>query len=390
MSVTGVGSSSTMMVQAVVDMRTRARRPAAPARYRQEVGDLCGPRPRPRRWRWACARSLSAVDGYATPSRMVGVRLDLAQTALSAAWTSARQRRQTVDAASPRSTRQHRPDHRTAATRSSSCDEMLGLLNTQGGRSLSVLRPRRRSAGGRTPWRISSTATACARLQAGHRRAQARRISAPTGLGRLAIPAAVGTVVSVAEDVAGSPFGFKLAGVDVDPDQRGGRPGRPASPLGDLGRFHRRQSQRRRDDHVRAHPARRIERGRDAHRDHGGAPGGRTSSRSAATTADTAINLQAALATAVGSSPARRLPAASASRGRGRLLQRRRRQSAAPRRRAAVRQRDRARRRHAGQHGDLVHRRGRQRSGALDRGGAGRPVRHASPTGCAPMRRDFA
>ncbi len=33
------------------------------------------------------------------------------------------------------------------------------------------------------------------------------------GLGRLVIPAAAGTTVSVSEDVAGSPFGFKLAGV---------------------------------------------------------------------------------------------------------------------------------------------------------------------------------
>jgi flagellar hook-associated protein 3 FlgL len=35
------------------------------------------------------------------------------------------------------------------------------------------------------------------------------------GLGRLAIPAAAGSMVSVSEDVAGSPFGFKLAGVSA-------------------------------------------------------------------------------------------------------------------------------------------------------------------------------
>lgn len=36
------------------------------------------------------------------------------------------------------------------------------------------------------------------------------------GLGRLVIPAASGTLVSVSEDVAGSPFGFKLAGVSAN------------------------------------------------------------------------------------------------------------------------------------------------------------------------------
>ena len=80
-----------------------------------------------------------------------------------------------------------------------------------------------------------------------------------SGLGRLVVSSPSPTSVSVAEDVAGSPFGFKLnaitsslTGATVD------RPERLAG--GDVGRSRPHQSQQRRAGHLHVQPARRHDR----------------------------------------------------------------------------------------------------------------------------------
>ena len=83
MNVTGVGVTSSLVVQSLGDMRSTARRPAAPARHRQEVDDLCGPRHRPRA-RGRPARQARSHHGLRRiPSAQVGVRISVQQTALS-------------------------------------------------------------------------------------------------------------------------------------------------------------------------------------------------------------------------------------------------------------------------------------------------------------------
>jgi flagellar hook-associated protein 3 FlgL len=92
-------------------------------------------------------------------------------------------------------------------------DQILSLLNTQGGNGYLF------SGSGLSQ---PSVETADHILngngsQAGLKQVIAERNQADlgaNGLGRLVIPAAAGSTVSVSEDVAGSPFGLKLAGVN--------------------------------------------------------------------------------------------------------------------------------------------------------------------------------
>ncbi len=114
--------------------------------------------------------------------------------------------------------------------------QILSMLNTQGGNGYlfsgsAVNQP--------------SVATADQVLngngsQAGLKQVIAERNQADLGadgLGRLVIPAAVGSTVSVSEDVAGSPFGLKLAGVSstLTGATVTGPAGSPASISVDLG-----------------------------------------------------------------------------------------------------------------------------------------------------------
>ncbi len=98
-------------------------------------------------------------------------------------------------------------------TAQSQLDQILSLLNTQGGNGYLFS-----GSGLDTP----SVDTADHILngngaQAGLKQVIAERHDADLGsdgLGRLVIPPAAGTVVAVSEDAAGSPFGLKLAGVN--------------------------------------------------------------------------------------------------------------------------------------------------------------------------------
>ena len=98
-------------------------------------------------------------------------------------------------------------------TAESQLDQILGMLNTQGGSGYLFS-----GSGVNQP----SVDTADHILngngsQAGLKQVIAERNQADLGadgLGRLVIPAASGTIVSVSEDAAGSPFGLKLAAVN--------------------------------------------------------------------------------------------------------------------------------------------------------------------------------
>jgi flagellin-like hook-associated protein FlgL len=118
----------------------------------------------------------------------------------------------------------------------SSLDQILGLLNTQGANGYLF------SGSGLN---LPSVDTADHILngngsQAGLKQVIAERNQADLGadgLGRLVIPAASGTIVSVSEDAAGSPFGLKLAGVNssLTGATVTGPAGSPASISVDLG-----------------------------------------------------------------------------------------------------------------------------------------------------------
>ncbi len=115
-------------------------------------------------------------------------------------------------------------------------DQILSLLNSQGGNGYLFS-----GSGLNQP----SVDTADHILngngsQAGLKQIIAERHQADLGadgLGRLVIPAAAGTTVSVSEDVAGSPFGLKLAGVNssLTGSTVTGPSGSPAAASVDLG-----------------------------------------------------------------------------------------------------------------------------------------------------------
>ena len=98
-------------------------------------------------------------------------------------------------------------------TAPSQLDQILSLLNTQGGNGYLFSGSGLNQPSVDTADHILNGNGA----QAGLKQVIAERHQADLGadgLGRLVIPAAVGTAVSVSEDAAGSPFGLKLAGVN--------------------------------------------------------------------------------------------------------------------------------------------------------------------------------
>ena len=153
---------------------------------------------------------LAALTGYDSTMTNVGTTISMQQAVLqqigsigSTVQTSAGQPSFSVDNTGQTSVQE---------TAASQLDQVLGLLNTQGGNGYLFS-----GSGVNQP----SVDTADHILngngsQAGLKQVIAERLQADQGadgLCRLVIPAPTGTAVSVSEDVAGSPFGLKLAGV---------------------------------------------------------------------------------------------------------------------------------------------------------------------------------
>jgi flagellar hook-associated protein 3 FlgL len=150
---------------------------------------------------------ITAFDGYATTAS-VNTTLTLAQSVLGSSGTSVAQAVSKQAAFSLDGTGQT-PVQESAA---SYLDQIVSLLNTQAGNNYlfsgeAVTTPSVASASDI----LNGTGT-----QAGLTQVIAERLQADQGadgLGRLVIPAASGASVSISEDSAGSPFGFKLASV---------------------------------------------------------------------------------------------------------------------------------------------------------------------------------
>src|SRR5712691_5461532 len=210
MSVSGVGSTTTLTVQALVDMRARLDDLARQLGTGKKAETYAGVG-LDRGLAVGLRAQLSAIGGFGDTITNVGVRLDLAQTALGRIADIGR----SVKSATQLTPYQLDNTGQTSGQKSAraALDETLGLLNTQAGdRYLFSGRASDRPAVESTEHILNGDGT-----RAGFTRVLAERNQADlgaNGLGRLVIPAAAGTVVSVSEDVAGSPFGFKLAGVD--------------------------------------------------------------------------------------------------------------------------------------------------------------------------------
>lgn len=154
---------------------------------------------------------LAAIGSYGDAITNVGVRLDLAQTALSRIAALQHEAKSAVQKAGFALD----SNGQTTAQKSAALqlDEMLGLLNTRAG-DRSIFSGRATD----TP----AVETLAHIMDGDGARAGLKQIIAErsladigaTGLGRLAVaPAIPPTTVGLSEDAAGSPFGFKLAAI---------------------------------------------------------------------------------------------------------------------------------------------------------------------------------
>jgi flagellar hook-associated protein 3 FlgL len=209
MTITGVGPQSSLVVRALGDMRSQledlqrqlgtGKKSTTYAGLGIERGLAVSLRGR-----------LSAMNGYADAATMVGVRTSLQQTALGRIADLG----STVKAATL--TQQFSPDSSgltsTQRTATSQLDEILGLLNTPAAdRYLFSGRAGDKPATDTLDHILNGDGA-----KAGLKQIIAERNQADlgaNGLGRLAIPAAVGSQVSISEETPGTVFGMKLASV---------------------------------------------------------------------------------------------------------------------------------------------------------------------------------
>ena len=212
MNVTGVGVRSSLMVQTLGDMRTQlgdlqrqlgtGKKSTTYAGLGIDRGLAVGLRSK-----------LSAISGYGDTVTQLGVRISLASTALG---RIADIGRDVKSAASSQGEFAIDASGQTATQRAaaSQLDEILGLLNTPAGdRYLFSGRAVDKPATETLDHILNGDAG-----RAGFKQVMAERNQADLGadgLGRLDIPAVVGSQVSISEETPPTVFGLKLASVST-------------------------------------------------------------------------------------------------------------------------------------------------------------------------------
>jgi flagellar hook-associated protein 3 FlgL len=160
----------------------------------------------------ALSSQLSAINGYSDTANTVGTTLSLAQSVLTQLGNVSSTVQQAIDQ-HPAFSLDSAGQTTTQAAATSQLDQILAALNTQVGDNYMF------SGSALNQPSVASTSDILNGngLQAGLKQVIAERLQADQGvggLGRLVIPPPAGTTVSVNEDAAGSPFGFKLASVN--------------------------------------------------------------------------------------------------------------------------------------------------------------------------------
>jgi flagellin-like hook-associated protein FlgL len=209
MSISGIGSGSALGVQALLDMRRQlddlqrqlgtGKKSDTYAGLGIDRGLLVGLRNR-----------LSALDGYDSAISNVNVRIDLAQSALGRVGDIGRTLK---SAAYQTATVESNGTTFAQTSATSGLGEILGLLNTQAGDRYLF------SGSGAD---LPAVASIDQIMNGDGARAGLKQIIAErkqadlgaSGLGRVVVSAPTATSVKLNEDVAGSPFGFKLSGIN--------------------------------------------------------------------------------------------------------------------------------------------------------------------------------
>src|SRR5713101_8169317 len=210
MTVSAIGSSISPVMQSVLDMRRQLDDLQRQLGTGQKADTFAGLGPQSG-LATGLSSQLAAIGSFDDTITVVGTRISIAQMALT----------QISDVGNQVKSATLLPNFNIDATGQTSeqktafyqLDQILGLLNTQVGDRYVFSGSGVNQPAVETIDHILNGNGA----QAGLKQLISERNLADTGgvggLGRLLIPAAVGTNVSVSEDVAGSPFGFKLAGV---------------------------------------------------------------------------------------------------------------------------------------------------------------------------------
>ncbi len=216
MGVSGIGSQTSLIVQSLVDMRRQLDDLQRQLGTGQKADTYAG-MGLERGLAVGLRSHLAALGGYDNAITNVGVRIDLAQGALDRMSDITH----SVKAAAFQSPSIDSSGATIAqSTAYSELGELLGLLNIQvGDRYLFSGRASDRPAVETLEHVMNGDGA-----RAGFKQVVAERKQADlgaSGLGRLVISTPTATSVQVAEDAV-SPFGFKLAGRDLEPDRRDG------------------------------------------------------------------------------------------------------------------------------------------------------------------------
>jgi flagellar hook-associated protein 3 FlgL len=212
MSITGPGSITAASVQAVNNMNNQLSTlseelgTGQAAQTYSGLGSQAG-------LTLALNAQLSAISGYSTTATAVGTTLTLAQSVLTQLGSAGSDVQQSIEQQGE-FTLDNNGQTSTQTTAASQLDQILSLLNTQvGGNYIFSGSTTSQPSVASTNDILNGTGT-----QAGLTQVIANRLQADEGadvppLGRLVIPPASGSTVSVSEDAV-SPFGFKLASVN--------------------------------------------------------------------------------------------------------------------------------------------------------------------------------
>ena len=154
---------------------------------------------------------LAAIGGYSSTATTVGTTLTLAQSVLTQLGNSSSAVQQSL-LQNPAFSLDNTGQTTAQESAASQLDQIIAALNTQAGDNYMFSG----SALNQPSVASASTILNGNGAQAGLTQVIAQRLQADlgNGLGRLVIPASAGAVLSIGEDVAGSPFGFKLASVN--------------------------------------------------------------------------------------------------------------------------------------------------------------------------------
>lgn len=209
MSITGPGSVTAMNVAAVTSMNNQLNTLSTElstneaAQTYSGLGSQAGVAV-------ALNAQLAAINGYSNTATTVGTTLSVAQSVLTQVGSSGTAVEQAIGGQGSFSLNNN-GQTTTQAAAQTQLDEILSLLNTQVGSNYIF------SGSATSQPSVASTSAILngTGTQAGLTQVIAQRLQADqgsNGLGRLLIPSPSSSTVSVTEDAAGSPFGFKLAG----------------------------------------------------------------------------------------------------------------------------------------------------------------------------------